>query len=161
MKKLLFIYGVVSTLLLGGLWYLVFDDHASVVTFYADKLRDSIFNTYLTLGGFLFSLKTFIVIHMKEKLYDDDRYKQRYDEMVRHKPSLTRYGPLKNLNNLLFSCVLGFVSVSIFNFAFGLISNFYVVMTCFWLSLFVMGLFVHCLFVIRSNLTDYFLFIEK
>ena len=37
-----------------------------LVQFYVQNLRSSLFAGFLTLGGFLFSAKTFIVIKMKE-----------------------------------------------------------------------------------------------
>jgi hypothetical protein len=50
-----------------------------LVRFYGENIRGSLFTGFLTLGGFLLSLKTFIIVKMKENVYDDERYIDGFD----------------------------------------------------------------------------------
>src|SRR5262245_31540304 len=56
--------------------------------FYARNLRGSLFTGFLTLSGFLLSAKTFIVVKMKESLYEQDFYTRRLEMHRKQRPGL-------------------------------------------------------------------------
>ncbi|MHC4880577.1 MAG: hypothetical protein ACYTGL_29350 [Planctomycetota bacterium] len=94
-----------------------------VYQFFADNLRDSLFSGFLALAGFLFSAKTFIVIHMKEKLYDSSEYKNKFEKLRRVNPALTKYGPLRRLSSFLFWSVLCSLITALLQLTVGLIEE--------------------------------------
>lgn len=133
----------------------------NMIWFYEDKLRGALFGGFLTLAGFLFSLKTFIVIKMKENVYDHDFYEKLVNERKVHNEKITRYGPLKNLSDLLFwSVLLSFVS-AIFQFSLGLLGNLWAVYACLWISIFTVITFFISLFAMQTNLNTWFEHLEK
>ena len=88
-------------------------DNAELVAFYSDKLRNSLFTGFLTAGSFLFSLKTFIVVKMKENVYDNEKYKKRVAEQRKLNKDLTHYGPLKRLSSHLYYTVFAAILSSV------------------------------------------------
>jgi len=132
-----------------------------IVMFYGDKLRGNLFAGFLTLGGFLFSLKTFIVIKMKENVYDHAEYKRNLDEKKRLNPNLTLYGPLQRLSNLLFFSVLFSIITAVLQLSLGLVENWHAVLVCLATAIFTLIILVISLFLIKSNLDQWFGFLEN
>ena len=56
---------------------------AEFVSFYGDNLRGELFGGFLSLGGFLFALETFIITTMKKELYDHPEYMKRHDRRTK------------------------------------------------------------------------------
>jgi len=48
-----------------------------VPDYYAKNIRGSLFTGFLTVGSFLLSLKAFIVVKLKENIFDSDIYKKK------------------------------------------------------------------------------------
>lgn len=80
---------------------LCFDLH----DFYSKKLQFSFFTGFLTVGGFLLSLKTFILVKLKEGLFDNKEYQERMEKRRALNPDLSYYGPLSRLGSFLIYCV--------------------------------------------------------
>jgi hypothetical protein len=45
-----------------------------LTTFYIQNLRASLFSGFLTLAGFLFTIKTFLIIRLNQDIYGDKEY---------------------------------------------------------------------------------------
>lgn len=91
--------------------------------FYAEHLRSDLFNGFLTLAGFVLAAKTFIVVHMKKEVYDDEDYGKRfYDrKKLAGESSATRYGPLGRMSDALYWITLSSVIAAVGQFSVGLI----------------------------------------
>src|SRR5690554_6276239 len=80
--------------------------------FYAENIRGNLFAGFLAMGGFLLSLKTFIVITMKDNIYDTEEYRDRVKNQNRGQdPTKGQiYKHLKELSDILvyaiFACIL-------------------------------------------------------
>src|SRR4051794_31887384 len=74
--------------------------------FYATNLRGSLFSGFLTLTGFLFTVKTFLVINMKKELYDTQAYRDRHEAYLSTNPDLKLYAPLRRLSRWLLAAVV-------------------------------------------------------
>lgn len=127
------------------------------VVFYDQKLRGFLFSGFLTVGSFLLSLKTFVVVNLKDKLFDSDAYLERY--MNRHGfssreevPNNEYYRPLSNLTGFLFLSILFSIFTAVAQFSIGLIPNICLVVFCIWLALFTVMLLINSLRLIRRNL---------
>jgi hypothetical protein len=125
-------------------------------SFYAISLRGSLFAGFLTLGGFLMSLKTFIIVNMKKEVYDSAAYTKRFDALKLTKPSLCRYEPLQALSNVLFVTILACLSTSVMQLTVGLVENFYASLLCLMFAASSIALLAWTLYLIRANLQDMF-----
>lgn len=151
------LFGVLSVVLI----YQFVEPINDVVVFYSMNLRGNLFAGFLTLGGFLFSLKTFIVIKIKESVYDHEKYKERLDIGKKFNPNMSHYGPLQRLSNMLFYSVLFSIITAALQLTIGLIPHWFVVLVCIFSSVTTMFLLVWSLVMIKKNMDDWFDFIEK
>lgn len=97
--------------------------HIDLYTFYSNKMQTSLFTGFLTLGGFLLSLKTFILIKLKEGLYDHKNYEDLVKEKQLLNPNFTHYGPLSRLSNFLVHSVLFALLTSFYQFSVGFVKS--------------------------------------
>jgi hypothetical protein len=135
----------------------------SFSTFYADKLRASLFTGFLTLGGFLMSLKTFIIVNMKKEVYDTDEYKKKWliSNPRRQKDTGLLYTPLQNLSHMLYATILFSISTSAAQLTIGLFETFWGSVICVWLASVTIILLLWCLRIIKGNLDVLFIHIEE
>ena len=132
-----------------------------IVDFYQKNLRSSLFAGFLTMGGFLLSLKTGILIKIKENLYDNDAYVNKLKEQRIVSPTLSHYGPLKRLSQVLSIAVFACLSTSALQFTLGLVSSWLAVGLCLAFSAFAMSSLLLSFILMQQNLSDWFDFIEK
>lgn len=128
--------------------------------FYRTNLRGPFFSSFLTMAGFLLSLKTFIVVKMKELVYDQPSYlEDRLTECLSARPNCELpaiYGPLRRLGGLLFASILiAFVS-AVLQFTLGLVENRHAVMFCISVPSLAIFLLIYCLIETRENLNAMF-----
>lgn len=132
-----------------------------VCDFYAKNLRASLFSGFLSLGGFLLSLKTFVVVKVKEGLYDHARYRERVMTRQRLNKNLSFYGPVRRLSRLLFAAVCMAIATAIAQLTLGLINHWSAVALGLGLVAATLTVLLETLFVIRANLNDWFDFLEE
>lgn len=132
----------------------------NVIEFYQFNLRGALFGGLLTVSAFLFSLKTFIVVKMKESVYDAEFYGAMVKERQKLNPNITRYGPLRNLSKLLFWAVLISLLASFVQFSVGLIPKIWAVQVALAASLWSIGMILLSLLHMQSNLRTWFDLLE-
>lgn len=120
--------------------------------FYADNLRVPMFTGFLSLGGFLFAAKTFIVVHMKKEVYDTEGYAKRLSEMRRLNSKLSHYQPLANLSALLFWSVSSSLLTATLQLTLGMIPKNWAAATCMSAAAVTIILLACCLVAIRRNI---------
>lgn len=106
-------------------------DATEVFRFYQQSLRASLFTGFLTLSGFLFSAKTFIVMKMHESVYSTPAYQKRAraEATMAGKP-LQIYAPLRSLADLLLLSVSVSLLTSVSQLTIGLALNYWAVLWC-------------------------------
>lgn len=131
--------------------------------FYAKSLRGSLFTGFLTLGGFLLSLKTFIVVNMKKEVFDTDSYIELWmsQSKLDKKNVGTLYQPLAELSEALVYAILSCVLTSVSQFTVGLVETITSSIFCMWAALLSVMLLLVCLWSIRHNLNYMFRHLEK
>lgn len=78
---------------------------------YDSFIRQSLFTGFLTLGGFLLSMKTFVLVNVKKEVYDSDAYTKFLQECRGNNLTLNRYASLYELQRgLTCSIVLSLLS---------------------------------------------------
>ena len=160
MKLRLLICTLFATFCIMAVHYLNLDN-AMVLNFYERNLRGSLFSGLLTVGGFLLSVKTFIVIKLKESVYDHKTYIDRFKELKKLDSSVSRYGPLQRLSNFLFWSVLSSITAAISQLTLGLLNNYWFCLTAIWAAIFAVGVLLSSLLLMKSSLNDYFDFINS
>jgi hypothetical protein len=162
-KKVLFYCFIVSLVIIVSIFgftiWLELDPN-KVVKFYQVNIRGSLFAGLLTLGGFLLSLKTFIIVKLKENVYDHDEYEKRFEKQSKLKSGLVFYAPLKNLSDFLFWTVASCIGAAITQLTFGLFNCYYTTLFALLTAFFALSVLVFSLHLIKQCLNDWFEFLD-
>lgn len=123
-----------------------------VAEFYAKNIRGSLFTGFLTMGSFLLSLKTFIVVKLKENIFDSQKYKDELENSKKLNPNLTLYGPVKRLSQLLFISIISAIGTSILQLTIGLIQKWPATLFCLFFAAFTLSMLIATLLLIKGIL---------
>jgi hypothetical protein len=129
-----------------------FNDDLKIVEAYERSFRQAMFTGFLTLGGFLLSLKTFVLIKMKEGMFDSPSYVDNLKRLRSLNASLSHYGPLLRLSRLLFISIFFSVGTSALQITLGMWVRPISVALCCGSAVATLVLLFTSLFVIRANL---------
>jgi hypothetical protein len=133
----------------------------SFYTLYAQDLRGSLFSGFLALSGFLVCMSTFVVVNMKKELYDQKEYQSRVNNLMGLEQSMTIYGPLRRLSQLLLWAVVSSVVASVSQLTVGFIPHAAASILCVCLALAAITILSVTLYAIRTNLVSLFDFLES
>jgi hypothetical protein len=133
----------------------------SVVDFYQRNMRGSLFAGFLTLGSFLLSLKTGIVIKIKENVYDKDTYQKKVDEAQEQGIKVTVYGPLRRLSAVLSAAVFAALLAAALQLTVGLFSVWWTAAICLSAAGIALTLLLTAFVLIQANLSKWFEFLEE
>lgn len=136
------------------------------VKFYREGLRTPFFSGFLTVGGFLLTLKTTILLRIKE-IYDTEQYLndwQNFQEQRRRANPAAQatdyYGPLRNLGiGLLANVVLTLVSAML-QVTLGFVNQYWAVGICLGFAASTLLLLLFLWWQIAANLMHWFKVIE-
>lgn len=129
--------------------------------FYEENLRGSLFAGFLTLGSFLLSLKTGIVIKIKEGVYDKAEYQSEVQSRPTSKKILSVYGPLKRLSRALaWSVGLSIVTASL-QLTLGLYPVWWAAAVCLASAAAAIAFLLCSFILIQIALSDWFTWLEK
>lgn len=127
--------------------------------FFNGNIRASLFAGFLSLGGFLLSLKTFIIVNMKKDVFDTQKYKEIWNQQKKLGESRKvgrRLDPLEELSNVLFAAIVSCITTAVLQITVGLIDSFLTAILCLWSAAFSTMLLLTCLLLIKSNLKSLF-----
>lgn len=128
---------------------------------YERKLQTPLFTGFLTIGGFLLTLKTFVIVKLKESLYDSEAYKNRLERKKHLKPDLSAYGPLSRLASFLILSVISALITAASQLSIGFIPHKLAAAACLSLAITTLVLVLTSWWLIRANLADWFSLLEK
>lgn len=150
-------------ILLAGcsMYILSHQDAQTLRDLYENELRRSLFVAFLTLGGFLLSLKTFIVVKMKELVYDSDSFVADLYKMRQLTPGIEHYASLRRFSGLLFWAIISCFVVSLAQYTLGLSSPSWAPGACISGGVFAVYLLILSLVLTQCNLHDMFTHCEK
>ena len=99
---------------------------------YSGKLQSAFFTGFLTLAGFILSLKTNILLRLQKDLFEDPIYLQRVENASHLEgKQLSRSAPLINLGEFLIWTVLICLGAALVQITLGLIQTDWAVAGCF------------------------------
>jgi len=140
---------------------LFLDRTKSFYDFYSDNMRSSLFTGFLTIGGFLLTLKTFLLVKLKEGLYDTLDYRERIKSKQALNPKISLYGPLTRLGNFLIYCVLFALITAAFQLSIGFIQSDVTAAICVSAGFSTLGMVVWAWWEIKKNINSWFEMLEE
>jgi len=128
---------------------------------YTSKLQTPLFTGFLTLGSFLLTLKIFIVVQLKEKLYDSDAYINNIANLRLQNDKLDVYAPLERLADLLLSAVISALTTALLQLTLGFVGKQITSAICFSFAVGTLLLVFFVWWQIRRNIYDLFDYASK
>ncbi len=131
--------------------------------FYAENLRNILFTGLLTLGTFLFAVKTFIVVKLKEDVFDQAFYLERVRKMQKLSPgkNIQQYQPLRNLMTVLFYASLLSISSAVLQVTLGLVGALWTTVVCITAAAVSIALLFWAMILVKINLNVWLEELEK
>jgi hypothetical protein len=156
------VIAIVIVVLVGTFGLLVYFDPGphGLYEIYERKLQTPLFTGFLTVGGFLLTLKTFVIIRLKESLYDSSTYKERLERKRHLNPNLSAYGPLSRLASFLILSVVSAIITAALQMSIGFIQNKFAAAICISVATTTLILVLWSWWLIRTNLSDWFSILE-
>lgn len=157
MVKRAVVTAVITVASVFGLAELLEVPREEIYQLYFSQLRSNFFTGFLTVGSFMLSLKTFIVVKLKESVYDSDSYRKTFDEQ-KHRYSNQQdayYRPLRNLSRLLFFTIASAVATAVIHVTFGLFVSIIPFVICVFSVAFSFVMVLMSLYLIHSNIYDW------
>lgn len=124
--------------------------------FYHKNLRGYLFSGFISVGSFLLSLHTFVIINLRDKIFLTHEYKMKYS--IKHSIDVDEVNegellkPLDNLSSFINTSIILSLTTAITQFTIGLSTNLYACLFCVWLAILTITYLLHCLTIIRSNI---------
>ncbi|WP_370611795.1 hypothetical protein [Klebsiella aerogenes] len=150
---------ILSSLCLVGL-YLLYRNSPDVSTkffeFHHKNLRGYLFSGFISVGSFLLSLHTFVIVNLRDKVFATNEYKESYalaygiSEKDIKENEL--FKPLDNLSSFINTSIVLSLTTAISQFTLGLSTNLYACLICVWLAILTVCFLLHCLIIIRINI---------
>lgn len=127
--------------------------------FFNVNIRASLFAGFLSLGGFLLSLKTFIIVNMKKDVFETEKYKAAWESQSKLDKTGSigkRFDPLRELSSVLFAAIVSAIGAAVLQITVGLLDSFWASFICLWAATFATMLLLACLWLIKANLNIMF-----
>lgn len=120
------------------------------------KIRPSLFTGFLTVGGFLLSLKTLILVQLRKDVYDSPDYIALIEDNKKDDPKISRYAPLKNLGEFMLWSVFSAVFTSIVHLFLAFVTRRLCIIFSLSLSFTTLALVIRAWIAIRTSLHVWF-----
>ncbi|EKS7795069.1 hypothetical protein QMU90_002604 [Edwardsiella ictaluri] len=124
--------------------------------FYHKNLRGYLFSGFISVGSFLLSLHTFVIINLRDKVFATQEYKEIYSNAtgtpIENIDDNLLYKPLDNLSSFINTSILFSLATAIAQFTIGLSTNLFACLFCVWLAILTAIFLLHCLIIIRQNI---------
>jgi hypothetical protein len=128
---------------------------------YSNKLQTPLFTGFLTIGGFLLTLKTFVLIKLKESLYGSEFYQSELADKRHLNPNLSTYGPLSRLGHFLIVSVVSALITATAQLSVGFIHHTIAAAVCMGVAATTLLLVFVAWWEIRKNLSAWFSLLER
>lgn len=129
--------------------------------YYESKVRGYLFSGFISVGSFLLSLHTFVIVNLKDKLFDSVAYKNNYVDFKRREIKnfssdmisvSDYYSPLNVLSVFLNISIWLSIVTAVMQFTLGFYDNTYSAIFCMYMALITVLFLLNCLVLIRCNI---------
>jgi Na+/proline symporter len=130
---------------------------------YRKELKTIFFSGFLTLGSFLFAMKSFTLINFKKEIYDSPTYQSDFMmDISKYNLDPSRFlEPLKNLSNLMFLAIFSSILTSIAQVSLGMLHNFNLILICISMAAFSLSIVILALYWLKRNINVWVTHLEK
>lgn len=119
---------------------------------YYSEIRTALFLSSMTLGTFIFTMKSFIVQVMKKEIYDKKEYQNSVKQIKETGKSVSCYRPLRNLSRILTeTIVLSFIAAGL-HISLGVLNQDWTAQLCIAVTLVSWVLVATSIFLVSRNL---------
>jgi hypothetical protein len=151
---------VFISLLFISLISLVYSDNIVIgdhfFEFYQKNLRGYLFSGFISVGSFLLSLHTFVIINLRDKLFSTEPYKQKFAKANRIEVDKIQekelFKPLDRLSCFLNLSIWLSFTTAISQFTLGLANFTPLSIVCIWLAILTLTFMLNSLILIRENI---------
>lgn len=135
----------------------------TLFTYFAENLRSNFFAGFLTIGTFLFAVKTFIIVKIKEDVFDKKFYIERVKKQQKLKPQkkIEHYTPLKRLTSVLFYAALTSLISATLQLTLGLIEQNWTAVVCTISAAIALIMLFISMFLVKTNIDIWLEDLEK
>jgi hypothetical protein len=157
----LFIVGVIAYLHFKIGFSVTLEKDTSFFNYYESKIRGYLFSGFISVGSFLLSLHTFVIVNLKDKLFDSTAYRDNYVDFKRltvkdftsSKINASEYyAPLNVLSVFLNVSIWFSIITAVIQFTLGFYDNTYTALFCMYMALITILFLLNCLILIRCNI---------
>lgn len=128
---------------------------------YHHEFRTALFTSSLTLGTFLFTMKTFIIQTIKKEIYDQKLYKENIENIAKLSgKDAEYYKPLKSLSRLIFFAIVTALANAFLQISLGYVDCSLAAYVCMASSFISWFIFALVLFQVGRNMSDMLDFAE-
>ena len=127
---------------------------ACAILAYHSKWSVGIFTSSLTLASFLFTMKSFVIQTVKDKIYDTPDYKNKVQQRRESGSNVQYYGGLKRLSFLLKWTILVALTNSMFQLCLSPFDNVWLTIICLVTSVITGMLFFSVVWIVSENMKD-------
>lgn len=124
--------------------------------FHHKNLRGYLFSGFISVGSFLLSLHTFVIVNLRDKVFNTDEYREYYSQAtgidLKDIDEGELYKPLDNLSSFINLSIWLSLTTAIAQFTLGLSTNFYACLFCVWLAILTICFMLQSLTIIRENI---------
>jgi hypothetical protein len=161
-KKIKWHFTICLYVLVGAtfLFSLNHDLSSNLYDYYKSNFRNSLFTGFLTLGGFLFTFKSFAILRLAT-VFESPEYQDRH--IARKQNPEYSFGfldPLTNLNDSVFLAIALSLVTSASQLTIGLLPNWFASLVCLWLALFSTVVLARTIKLLKLNI-DLWLEVES
>ncbi|MCM8529456.1 MAG: hypothetical protein NE327_23230 [Lentisphaeraceae bacterium] len=132
---------------------LVIDNDTFIKLFkksYQDFFRGQFVSLFTAVAAFIFSLKTFIIVNMFDKVYSTEKYKMDFVDKYNNIDDL--YKPLENFGNYLLLTIYTCIIAALVHLCFGFILNVWFLKFAFILTLIPIIMILYCVYTYNKNM---------
>lgn len=137
----------------GSATFIIYYFIPDIADLYKNKFQVAVFAGFLTLGSFLLTLKTFVIIQFKTQLFEKDPYKKVF-ESVKTKETYKKgdyYQPLDAIAKLLLLAVISSLGTSFVQITLGFIQNPIIASFCLSMGIATLIIVGFAWFIVRKN----------
>ncbi|GEA61030.1 hypothetical protein VCO01S_22230 [Vibrio comitans NBRC 102076] len=121
---------------------------------YHSKWSVGIFTSSLTLASFLFTMKSFVIQTVKDKIYDSPSYRDKVKQRREAGSRVEYYGGLKRLSFLLKWTILVALINSMLQLCLSPFNNVWLAIICLFTSVITGFLFFSVVWIVSENMKD-------
>ncbi|CAI1005773.1 Uncharacterised protein [Serratia liquefaciens] len=140
--------------------FIIYNDDPSVggdfYDFYQKNLRGYLFSGFISVGSFLLSLHTFVIVNLKDKLFSTESYKNIFAQSngieVSEINESQLFKPLDRLSCFLNASIWLSIITAVSQFTIGLANFSPASIVCIWLAILTICFMLNSLILIRENI---------